>query len=221
MTGNILKIIACVTMLIDHSAGVLYYNRLIDYSTYLLLRTIGRIAFPIFGFLVVEGYKHTRNIRKYQLRLLIVALLSELPYQMYSQVLFRDSGHNVIWLFLLSTLLFEGWEKSKGKIPESIGMIILTMISAVIAEKTGIDYGMFGLLYMLVIYWGKYRILLGAGITISYSVLIANNPYQLPCLFAIIPLCFYNGKRGRKNRMIQYGFYLIYPLQYVLWLLML
>ena len=87
ITGTGLKLIAVITMLIDHiGAGIIKYNELGyisiigDMDLYTLLRAIGRMAFPIYCYMLVEGFVHTRNIWKYGLRLLAVAVISELPF---------------------------------------------------------------------------------------------------------------------------------------------
>ena len=102
LTGSTLKLIAIVTMFIDHVGaaivarillqyradipvitaicGVMDYHTL--YVVYMTLRTIGRIAFPIFCFLLVEGFLHTRDSRKYAMRLGIFALVSEIPFDL-------------------------------------------------------------------------------------------------------------------------------------------
>lgn len=81
LNATTLKIIAVITMLIDHIAYVLQIYSY-SYSTYHIMRIIGRIAFPIFAFMIAEGAKHTRDIRKYLLRLLIFAFISEVPFDL-------------------------------------------------------------------------------------------------------------------------------------------
>ena len=77
MTSFVLKIIAMITMIIDHSGDV--FNPLLHEKS-LIFNAVGRIAFPLFAFMVVEGYTHTSNIKKYLLRLFIFALISEIPF---------------------------------------------------------------------------------------------------------------------------------------------
>lgn len=83
-------------MLIDHLGIVLYCNQMIDNNTYVLMRSIGRIAFPIFAFLIVEGYRKTKDIRKYQLRLFISALVGQITYGMFCMKFYKTIGLNVL-----------------------------------------------------------------------------------------------------------------------------
>lgn len=203
-------------MLIDHLGCVLYAKGLVDYGIYSWMRFIGRIAFPIFGFLIVEGYKHTKDIRKYQLRLFIFALISQIPYTYFDLVIFRKWGLNVIWLFLFATILFRILDKidKENKMQILFGIVIVGIFIALM-EKFDISYGAFGMLYLILLYFGKYRIVGSIIITILYSMLMLEEPlklFQLPCLLAIAPICLYNGKLGKRSKILQYGFYIFYPL---------
>ena len=105
LSGTALKIIALITMLIDHFAltvlywGILYPNSPISpdseyykvYQIYRLCRNIGRVAFPIFCFLLVEGFVHSTNRKKYALRLVIFALVSEIPFNLAVTTAYVDS----------------------------------------------------------------------------------------------------------------------------------
>lgn len=219
MTGNILKIIACITMLIDHTAAVLYFNKLIDFNLYIMLRSIGRIAFPIFGFLMVEGYKHTKDVSIYRLRLFVAAFISQVPYTYFCYKLFGKLEFNVLWLFLLATIIFDIWNKKDLKFQKII-MFFVVALAFILSEVLRIDYGMLGLLYLLILYNNQYKVL-GSIILTSISCIKTHTWYQMPCLLAIIPLCLYNGKRGSKSKIIQYGFYLFYPVHLALLCLML
>lgn len=214
MTGNILKIIACITMLIDHLGIVLFCNRVIDNNIYIIMRSIGRIAFPIFAFLVVEGYRKTKDIRKYQLRLFISALVTQIAYGMFCMKFYKTIGLNVLWLFLLATVLFDLWKTVKTQNQIVIASLI-TVAVGLIAETININYGFFGMMFMICLFLGRKTILCSAIIVLLFC-LINNNWIQAWSLMAIIPLGLYTGQRGSKNKIIQYGFYLIYPLQFLL-----
>ena len=92
MSNFYLKLIACICMLIDH-IGYLFFPQ------YEFLRVIGRIAFPIFSYLITEGYTHTSSIRKYSLRLLIFALISQIPYML----VFNTSNLNIFFYIIYWT----------------------------------------------------------------------------------------------------------------------
>ena len=104
-----LHIIAMAAMLLDHMwATVMSGN--------LWMNCVGRIAFPIFAFMTVEGYFHTHNMKKYLQRLLIFALLSEIPFNLMNEGTIVSPFHqNVIWTFLIALLMICGIEKAKQK----------------------------------------------------------------------------------------------------------
>lgn len=91
MSGSALKVIAVISMVIDHSA---YY--LMEHETllYEVMRCFGRIAFPVFAFLIAEGFQHTRNRIKYFLQLLGFAVVSEVPWYLLNGA---DGTHNVLF----------------------------------------------------------------------------------------------------------------------------
>ena len=89
LSGSALKGIALVSMLIDHFAAVFYMGSVVyagklfmPYSMYIALRLVGRLAFPLFTFLLAEGFRHTRSVEKYLLRLFLFGLLSEIPFDL-------------------------------------------------------------------------------------------------------------------------------------------
>ena len=102
-----LKIIACVTMLIDHIGAVLL-------PQYFSLRMIGRIAFPIYCFLLVEGAHYTKNPGKYALRLGIGMLLSELPFDLAFSRGWSWGYQSVMVTLLLVFLALKCMERTKN-----------------------------------------------------------------------------------------------------------
>ena len=114
VSGSALKCIAMASMLTDHIGYVLF-------PQYLILRMIGRLAFPIYCFLLVEGAMHTGNIRKYEIRLLAFALISELPfdYAFYGGI--RWESQNVFFTLLFGVLAIDLAQQSKNKL--MVGLI--------------------------------------------------------------------------------------------------
>lgn len=100
VNGFTLKLLAVLTMTIDHTAAVLYLGGL-----YLPMRAIGRIAFPIYCFLLVEGYFHTHSVKKYAGRLAIAAVLSEIPFDLAIAGHFPERYYQSVMLTLLIGLL--------------------------------------------------------------------------------------------------------------------
>ena len=103
MSAFILKIIALITMTCDHISYVIF-------KKFSYLNYIGRIAFPIFAFQISEGYIHTKNLKKYLLRLFVFALISQAPYALYRSAFFASFSLNVfftLFLGLIGIILFE------------------------------------------------------------------------------------------------------------------
>lgn len=107
MSGSALKVIAVISMVIDHSA---YY--LMEHETllYEVMRCFGRIAFPVFAFLIAEGFLHTRNRMKYFLQLLGFAIISEVPWYLLNGA---DGTHNVLFTLALGVLALAAMEAFK------------------------------------------------------------------------------------------------------------
>ena len=222
-----LKIIAIVSMLIDHFAkGFIYLGYLQSHSPikkgsfeyeilqfYHVLRGIGRIAFPIFCFLLIEGFLHTKNRKKYLLRLFIFAFISEIPFDLtlYNKLCIWKSQNVFFTLFLgLLMLCIIDWIQSKDKDRISaIGFQIATIaIIMYIAKVIHSDYDFKGILLILVFYLLRFNNILeciGGAIAISWEF-----PYVL---LAFPPLFLYNGKKGKQRK---YFFYVFYPAHLIL-----
>ncbi len=150
--NDILKIIALVTMFIDHM-GVLLFPGAI------YLRFIGRIAFPIFAYLLTMGYKKTSNKRKYQMRLLLFGLIAQVPYIFLNYNMEANPWHfNVILFFLYSTLVLDIIEyiKSNSKswplLLIVMGLTILPQILEFKIDAFGFSYGTYGILMIIIFY---------------------------------------------------------------------
>lgn len=234
LTGNMLKGIAAVTMLIDHLAAVvlkgcvsahgsgLSQEQLALWNTaYQWMRHIGRISFPLFAFLLVEGFYHTKSRKRYGTRLLLFALLSEVPYDLAIRGKVYDPGsQNVLfslWLGLLVLSAAEGirkfiWRRrgsAKGALQWMTLFLQIFIISlgAVLADLCRFDYRYKGIILMAVFYYFySYRV----SAAIAGFCVFFWNPYSLPA-FLLLP--FYSGRRGRKG---QRWFYFFYPLHLIL-----
>ena len=121
------------------------------------LTCVGRLAFPIFAFMIVEGYYHTHDLRKYVIRLLIGAVLSEIPFNlMYGGSIFYPYHQNVLWTFLLSLGCIVLIEKSKkrGRLWLAIPVaVVVTILGTALGFVTMVDYFGFGVLIVLVFYF--------------------------------------------------------------------
>lgn len=137
-----LKIIALLTMIIDHVGAFLF-------PQYWELRIIGRISFPIFAFLVVEGFYHTKDLQKYMKRLAVFAVISEIPFDLVSTGRIFDIGRqNVFFTLFLGVLLMYFYESQYSKAAKA-GCVILILLAGDIFRT---DYGAWGVLMIFCFY---------------------------------------------------------------------
>lgn len=205
-----LKLIAYVTMLIDHIGAVLVeeimtspraygvtLNANVIYNIYFALRLIGRLAFPIFAFSIYEGFTKTRDIKKYMLRLLIFAVISEIPFDLaLSGKIFDWSYQNVIWTFLFALSGLYIYEKYENPVIKALGI----GLALALGEICKTDYGAYGVGMIYVFYFlkdNKLKDLVLAGLFVM----------QAAAVVALVPLNMYNGEKGMKSGRILYFFY--------------
>lgn len=213
ISGFTLKMIAIITMFIDHAAATVVRAMIrlpqVQSNTdlyrqmneiYALMRDIGRIAFPIFCFLLVEGFLHTRDVKKYASRMFLFALISEIPfdYALKSYWLFPNK-QNVYWTLLIGLLVLWGVTLCYGRVTLQ-GLIMVAGLSAAHFLKT--DYSYKGVFLIEVLYIMRFSRLyqcLGGAAAVTW---------EIPAPAAFIPVFFYNGKRGIS---LKYFFYWFYP----------
>lgn len=131
-----LKIIALITMIIDHIGAFLF-------PQYILLRVIGRISFPIFAFLIVEGFYHTSNLKRYMMRLAAFAVISEVPFDLLQAGKILEFDHqNVFFTLFIGVLLMYVYEGPYSKIEKFGGLILLLLAGDIFRT----DYGAWGIL---------------------------------------------------------------------------
>lgn len=209
-----LKGIAVVSMLIDHTAAVLFPYLLLEggeqlYMIYQIMRgVIGRLAFPIYCFLLVEGFEKTRSRWKYGTRLFLFALLSEIPFNLaFCGSVSGPHYQNVFFTLFLSLLLMQGMcmadDRIENKWLNAGGKIALTALLCFLAEQIRCDYGAKGVLAIALLYLfrkNKWEQLLAGCISFSW---------EITAPLAFIPIAFYNGKKGIG---MKYFFYVFYPM---------
>lgn len=213
LSGSVLKTIAVVTMLIDHCASVLLRDTSIglmvvvsilgrELTVYTVMRCIGRLAFPIYSFLLVEGFLHTRNRKKYGLNLLVFAFLSEIPWNLEHSGTWHCMSQNVFFtLFLgyLGLIVLEKYPNQRNN--QAFGLLLLMCLSIVLKA----DYGCSGYGVILLFYVLRMNRLLQAVI----GACLMPSRYIAGLAFA--PISLYNGKRGYIKGKVKYVFYAIYP----------
>ena len=216
ISAAVLKWVASVTMFIDHTGATLLmrlqYAKAIAYdpskqaffkTLYFLSRRIGRIAFPLFCFMIVEGYFHTRNVRKYMLRLFVFALLSEFPFDFalhHGQPLMHKQ--NVYFTLLIGLIVV--WainDVFRGMLSVQLIVMITGMMFAKFLRT---DYQYHGVFLIELIYIMRhlpiYQSLCGAAYVYEYE--------GLPTPVSFLLTFLYNGQRGRQ---LKYFFYVFYP----------
>lgn len=214
MNVFILKIMALVSMIIDHYGAIFHEG--VD-----IYRIIGRLAFPIYCFLLVEGYMHTKNIKKYGIRLFIFALVSEIPFDLafYGKIEF---GHqNIFFTLLIGLITIYFLDKKEGRFKNNKSLVIAASILA--ATLLYVDYSFIGIIYILAFYYykelPKAKRLPKVGLVLLASNLLAGIMQQYS-LLALPIIYLYNGELGPKNKVLQMLFYIAYPLHLAIFYLL-
>lgn len=225
LTANMLRTIAVIFMLSDHIwATALSFG---DWMTY-----IGRMAFPIFAFQIAEGFVHTSNFKKYALRLLGFAVITEIPFNpFYSSRFFNPYHQNVLFTLLLGLLaikVIDGLKKDRSLKNIALSVLLLGLI--LLASVVGfVDYNHYGVLTVIMFYlmrdfpfaWlGQLIGMILINIVIFeglvFPVEIFGKTFEIPsqgfAVFALIPIWLYGNRKGKSSKILQYGFYAFYPL---------
>lgn len=226
ITSFTLHIIAMALMLCDHlwACSILPAD---------IFTWLGRIAYPIFAFMIVEGYFHTSSYKKYIRRMFLFALITEIPFNLMCTSSWIYPFHqNVLWTFLIGLLairLIERIRAKKNPWLTVIGFAGISFTAYLLGYILFVDYFGCGVLMILVFYlfrskkWWCYvaqaiclfyinwEMLSG----LSFPVTIFGREFfivqqGIACL-ALIPIWLYNGKQGPHNKIIKYSFYAFYP----------
>lgn len=249
LSGSSLKLIAMVTMLIDHIGAVILLRLLTQHTlpeetiawndkfyhgffwifpwvrdeqalsmVYMTMRQIGRVSFPIFCFLLAEGFQKTRNVRNYALRLGAFAILSEIPFDLaISGVWVEYAYQNVYFTMFLGLLVMAAWEAvcrrswflnhSADKLTKAFLMFLCAALGAGMADFWKTDYGSIGVLCILTIYlFRRNKTAQAVAGAVSFC-------WEWPAPLAFLFVRLYNGERGMR---VKYAFYLFYPLHLLL-----
>lgn len=214
ITGTVLKSLAMVTMLIDHLAVVIWPDVTLTATglwpgsqnvplAYFLMRLVGRIAFPLFAFLLVEGFWHTHNVRRYAERLVLLGMISEAPYDLaLHQTVCDWSSQNIF--FTLALALGAIWALDRERRTHPLRAFLLVMVLGLLAEGLHTDYQSFGVGLVVILYVLHDRRMLQS---LWGSLLCLFEGPSVIVSFILTGL--YSGQRGRGNG---YGWYVVYPL---------
>lgn len=221
LSGSALKLIAIITMFIDHFGAIilsqipeateyLFYIGSKGFSIYRISRDIGRVAFPIFCFLLVEGFIHTRNRFKYGRNLLIFALISELPWNIWHGGL-THGKQNVFYTLFFGYLAFCAIERFYDN--QKMQFVCMAALF-VVAYNFNADYGWKGYIFLLIMYFFRFEKATQALVGSCWLY------YEWKACFAFISINMYNGERGFiKGKFGKYFFYAFYPVHIMLLLL--
>ncbi len=241
MSAFVLRLLACICMLADH-IGILVGSN--------VLRAIGRMAMPLFAFLIYNGFIHTSNRSRYALRLFVFAVISQVPYCLFGGYSLLGKG-NVLFSLLLGLLVL--WAVDSLRQHKVLKWFCwVPVLAAMALYFFGIfasDYNVKITLLILVFYcfgrksfWSIAATVVAMAMCIWYDHLLSlavlglkwilGSSGSLPtvtrwnlmqnfALLSVVPMVFYNGKKGPKissSKVMQYGFYLFYPVHLlILW----
>lgn len=222
---DMLKLLAMVFMLLDHMwATIISGNQWMTF--------VGRMAFPIFAFQIVEGFTHTSNFKNYASRLFIFAIISEIPFNLfYSGSIIYPFHQNVLFTLLLGLLSIKSLDMYiKEKTSKNLTLTMFALLGiSLIATMGFTDYGLMGVLTVVVFYLFKdlaygwlfqlislcfLNIYLFNGMYIPIEIFGRIFEFQTQgfAIFALIPIYLYNGKKGKGGYRFKYGMYIFYPL---------
>ena len=209
-----LKILACITMLLDHIGAIFF-------PTVRWFRIIGRLSFPIYCFLLAEGVHHTRSPVKYGLRLLMVALITEYPYDLLFSGQFTWGKNSVMVTLLLGFCAGIAIRHSTGFLK-----LLAPLPFLFISRYTNGTYGMDGVLMVVLFLLSRdlpFRRPVQLLLMTLLSLRMAGFPTRISLQFyavaAMIPLLLYSGQKRSHNKAMQWAFTLFYPVHIVILLL--
>ncbi len=229
-----LKVLAMALMLCDHLWATLL-------PQFRFLTAIGRLAFPIFAFQLVEGFYETKNRKRYLGRMFLFALIAEIPFNlMLGGSLTFPFHQNVLFTFCIGLLMMSGLEKAKqmNRFAGILTAICCVLAAMIVGAVTFVDYQHYGVLMILVFYLARnldeiaqesrfpalgWLIQLVGMVLINWNLMgglvyplhlfgkLVEIPQQGFAVLALIPIWLYNGKQGPHNRAIQIACYAFYP----------
>ena len=227
LSAAALHILAMAFMLMDH-----LWATLLPAQEW--LTCVGRIAFPIFAFMAVEGYFHTHNLKKYLLRMLIFAVISEVPFDlMYGGTWFYPVHQNVIWTLMMGLAgihLMETVRKKKRTFVYILVSAIVVILGGLLGTLSMVDYYGIGVLTVFIFYFfrgRKWWCLLGQVLALywvnvellgglMYPIRLFGMEFELCqqglALLALLPIWLYRGRQGYHSKPFQYFCYAFYPM---------
>ena len=179
MSAFVLKIIAVITMTCDHLSYLIF-------GQLSFLNFIGRIAFPIFAYQISEGYIHTRNLKKYFLRLFVFALISQIPFMLFTSIFTTHFSLNIFFTLLFGLFTIILYDKIDKKTYKTSHMhifcnvlgVIAACLIALLAEILHTDYGAFGVSIIFLFYFFRnHKVLMNLSFILSVLIYYGNSIY--------------------------------------------
>lgn len=198
-----IKVLAFTTMLLDHIGHTFFPN-----ETFLSI--IGRLAFPLFAWSIAFGYKRTKSVNSYILRVLLLAVVSEIPH-----LLLFDTNYLNVCFTLVSGIIVIKIIESKLKVAKWPLIILVLILSSLL----GFEYGIYGIITILIFYYIKNKyliVVLQALATIVFTDIYHYSWIQIFSLFSLPLIFYFQNSNLRLKRIINYSFY---PLHMVMLLI--
>lgn len=239
LNANTLKVIAIVLVIIDH-IGV-YFEEVMPEAIYTLFRIIGRSAMPIFAYMIVQGFFHTKNLNKYVKRVFLTGVITQLVlYILYTvnKFVFIDYivndgilNINILITFAFSLIIMKVLDevldikKNNKKIPKNLFiLIIFCLVICALYAFVQFDYSYMLILYIMLMYFTEklyrekkiekiwYYIL--HILSMLVFLIINGSVIELFAIFALPVIFMYNGEKGKNTKKLKFLFYIFYPLQH-------
>ena len=219
LSGSALKIIAVLSMVADHCA---YFLLELDTPLYSVMRCFGRIAFPVFAFLIAEGFANTRSRTRYFLTLLGFAIISEIPWFLLNGI---DGTHNVMFTLFLGVATLAVFDRLCEHGPLCCFSILILCF---LAWWSGVDYDWRGILMIAMFYMLRHQTIIPwlshhhicfpsqAIIQLLFTFPLMMHYGITGAILASIVIFLYDGTRGNiKGTVAKYSFYAFYPLHLI------
>lgn len=215
LNNNQLKIIAMISMALDH-IGVIFPNAII-------LRCLGRLAFPIYAYMIAEGCRYTKNRKKYFGMIAVMAVVFQIVYFFFMNSIYQSILVNFS-LSIATIFAIDSFFKNKKALNRVI-MILIVCVAVfievgfpIIFEEQGfyIDYNVWGFLLPILVYFAPSKLLrvCTTGVLLIVMTIVSGKDIQWFSLFTVPLLMLYNETRGSKK--LKYLFYIFYPLHLVI-----
>ena len=210
LDGTALKLIAMLSMVVDH-VGDLFFPGL------LWMRMVGRLAMPLFSFCIAEGWAHTRDKRRYLLRMGLFALISEVPFDLAFEGAVGFGHQNIMLSFFLALLALRLFDRLRGEADAETGRfppgrtllgLLAVGAAAALALLLRADYSLFAVLGVFLFYvFRSAHPLLRSGVGVAFLALTRTMGFYRATGLSFLPLALYNGRRGRGLKWLFYVFY--------------